>query len=449
MCHKVQETPHPLSQRFGLASLLRFALPTILAMVFMGLYTLVDALFVSRYGSTRALSALNLVCPVINLIVGFGTMLATGASALIARKMGAGEGKRAAQDFTLVVIAGLLSGLAIAFWGTFFLSPLLRGLGADEALFPYCKAYLYPLLLFTPASILQVLFQNLLVTAGRPGLGMALGIGAGAVNLLFDSLFMVSLRMGIRGAALGTGLGYLFSAVAGALYFGRAKGPLRFRKPVPDASVLAESCFNGLSEMVSQGAAAVTTFLFNRAMMQLLGETGVAAITILIYTQFLLSTLFIGFSMGVAPVISYAYGKKDCAQLKRLFSLCMRFLFFTSILVFGAALASGPALAGIFAAKGSPVYEAARDGFRFFPFSFLFCGLNIFTSALFTALSNGRLSALLSFLRTFGALTAFLLALPALLGVTGVWLAVPAAELLTSVAAAALLRRNKARYHYA
>lgn len=220
---------------------------------------------------------------------------------------------------------------------------------------------------------------------------------------------MVPLQMGIKGAAFGTGIGYMIPAVIGLWFFSAKKGSLYFRKPVLDFSVLAESCTNGFSEMVSQAATAVTTFLFNHIMMKLLGENGVAAITIIIYTQFLLSALYIGFSMGAAPVISYNYGKQDEKQLKNVFCICMRFIAFVSISVFTIAFIFGSPLVGIFTEKGTPVYEIARNGFLIFPFSFLFCGLNIFTSATFTALSNGKLSAILSFLRTFGLITVLLL----------------------------------------
>ncbi|MCI8566913.1 MAG: MATE family efflux transporter [Lachnospiraceae bacterium] len=439
---------NPLSRHFSIKSLLQFALPTILTMLFMGLYTVVDTIFVARFVDTNALSALNIVCPVVNLIVGLGTMLATGGSAIIARKMGAGEPLRASQDFTLIVGAGMFLGILIAALGTIFAPAIVRGLGASRVLFPYCREYLSLLLLFTPASLLQVLFQNLIVTAGRPGIGMLLGISAGIANILLDWLLMGPLQMGVKGAALGTGIGYTIPAAIGVWFFFAKKGSLHFRKPVIDVSVLAESCANGFSEMVSQAAAAVTTFLFNRIMMELLGENGVAAITILIYTQFLLSALIIGFSMGVAPVISYNYGRQDEKELKNVFSICMRFLVVVSVLIFAAAFLFASPLVGVFSEKGTPVYEIARSGFLIFPFGFLFCGVNIFTSAAFTALSNGTLSAVLSFLRTFGGITVLLLTLPKLWGVTGVWLAVPIAELLTMIVALVFLYQNRETYHY-
>ena len=341
-----------------------------------------------------------------------------------------------------------MSGLVIAILGMVFIEGIIRGLGASEILFPYCKEYLFILILFTPASILQVLFQNLIVTAGRPGLGMFLGISAGAANILLDYLFMARLQMGIKGAAFGTGISYLIPAAAGALFFCSGKSNLRFQRPFMDISMLAESWGNGFSEMVSQGAAAITTFLFNRIMMKLLGESGVAAITIIIYTQFLLIALYIGFSMGVAPVISYNYGKGDRGRIKNVFRICIRFILLVSAAVFGISFVFRSFLVGIFAEKGTVVYEIAERGFLIFSFSFLFCGLNIFTSAMFTALSNGKLSAILSFLRTFGLITTLLTILPVFLGVTGVWLAIPAAEGITMVAALAFLRHNGEKYGF-
>ncbi len=444
-----QRTENPLSQSFTTKSLLKFAFPTILMMMFMGLYTVVDTIFIARFVNTNALSALNIVCPVINLIVGFGTMLATGGSAIVARKMGAGKHTEAAQDFTLIISAGVLSGALIAALGTVFIDRIVWSLGAGSILFPYCKQYLFVLLLFTPACILQVLFQNLIVTAGRPGTGMLLGVSAGIANILLDYIFMALLQMEITGAALGTGIGYTIPAVMGVLFFFSGKSDLHFRKPSIQLSVLTQSCTNGFSEMVSQTATAVTTFLFNRIMMKLLGENGVAAITIMIYTQFLLSALYMGFSMGVAPVISYNYGKQDEKQLKNVFSVCMRFIILVSVSVFVIAFTFGSPLVHIFAEKETPVYEIARNGFLIFPFGFLFCGLNIFASAMFTALSNGMLSAILSFLRTFGLITALLLILPDLLGITGVWLAVPLAELITMLITLVFLLQNREKYHYA
>ncbi len=427
----MQTAENPLARDFNLKSLLLFAMPTIVMMIFMGLYTAVDTVFVARFVSTDALSAMNIVCPVINLTVGLGTMLAAGGSAIIARKMGAGEEKRASQDFTFLILSGAVWGLLITVIGVLFLGAIIRGLGASRLLFPYCRDYLLVILLFTPASMMQVLFQNLIVTAGHPGFGMTLSVSAGVANVLLDYVFMVPLQMGIRGSALGTGIGCLLPTVAGICFFAGTRGHLKFAKPKVDFTLLAESCANGFSEMVSQMASAVTTFFFNMVMLRLLGENGVAAITIMIYTQFMLSALYIGFSMGVAPVISYRYGLGDTHCLRKIFRICLFFMITVSVVVFVLSVVLGGPLTGVFARKGTPVYDIAREGFRIFPISFLFCGINIFSSAFFTALSNGRVSALISSLRTFVFLILFLLTLPMFFRENGVWLAVPLSELST------------------
>ena len=433
-----------LAQDFHPVSLLKFVTPSIVMMLFMGFYTIGDTAMVSRFIHTNALSAVNIVCPVINLIVGLGTMIATGGSAVIARKMGSGNEKEACRNLTLLILTGIFLGILIAAVGIFFLDDIILGLGASPVLYPYCKDYLFLLLIFTPASMLQVLFQTLIITAGHPGYGMLLSVSAGLMNLLLDYLFMVPLNMGIAGSALGTGIGYLLPTLFGLAFFIRSKGTLRFRKPLLDFRVILESCLNGSSEMVSQAAAAVTTFLFNLVMMKRLGENGVAAITIIIYTQFLLTTLYIGFSMGAAPIISYNYGSGNHVQLRKVFRLCLAFLGIASVLLFLLSITCSSALVGIFCPEDSAVYQIALDGFSIFSFSFLLCGFNIFTSAAFTALSNGKISALLSFLRTFGFITAGLAFLPHFLGIPGVWLAVPLAEAVTMVIALIFLSKEKA-----
>jgi len=424
-----RENPdNPLARKFNACSLIRFAFPTIAMMLFMGLYTMTDTVFAARFVNEYALSAINIVCPVINFTVGLGTMLAAGGNAVISRKMGSGRLREARENFTLLILTGAVLGVLITGLGLCCLDPLLYRLGASRLLFPYCRTYLKILLFFIPANLIQTLFQNFFVTAGRPGIGFAVSFLAGLSNIVFDYIFMGLAGMGIAGAALGTGIGYLLPGIAGLLYFSPNKGSLSFGRPRFDGSVLTESCFNGSSEMVSQLAAAVTTLLFNRTMLSLAGENGVAAITIIIYSQFLLSTLYIGYSMGVAPVIGYNYGSRNREQLKILIRICIRFIMAVSAAIFLLCLFGSRFIAALFVNRDSQVYRLAAGGFSLFSFSFLFCGLNIFTSALFTALSKGRISAVLSLLRTFGFVTAGLLILPKIWGLTGVWLAVPIAE---------------------
>lgn len=393
---------NPLAKDFSTGSLLKFAFPTISMMLFMGLYTIVDTIFISRFVNTDALSAINIVCPIINLIVGLGTMIATGGSAIVARKMGAGEPKQAKQDFTLLILFGFILGAVFSILGIIFIDEIIYALGADNVLFPYCKDYLTIILLFTPASMLQVLFQNLFVTAGKPTLGLVLSVCAGVMNIVFDYLFMVIFDMGIAGAGFGTGIGYLIPAITGLIVFSKKSGTLSFVKPLIDFKVLGESCING-----------------------------VAPITIIIYTQFLLTTLFIGFSMGIAPIISYNFGANNYYRLKKIYKICISFIFVGSIFIFALSFINGNSLVHLFTGTNEAVYKIAINGFMIFAFSFLFLGFNIFSSAIFTALSNGKLSALISFLRTFGFIMIGLLIMPQFIGITGVWLAVPIAEILT------------------
>lgn len=432
-------TDSSLNREWSAGPLLRFALPTVAMMLFMGLYTIVDTIFVARFVSTDALSAINIVCPVLNVAVGLGTMLAAGGNAIVSRKMGAGKNQEAREDFTLLILTGAGSSAALLLAGTVWITPILTALGASERLLPYCKNYLGVLLLFLPANVLQTLFSNLFVTAGQPGLGFGLAVLSGAANILLDYLLIALCNLGIAGAALGTGVGYLIPAAAGLVYFAGSKGTLSFTRPKWKWPVIRESCVNGSSEMVSQLAAAVTTFLFNRTMMALAGEDGVAAVTILIYSQFLLNTVFIGYAMGVAPVVGFQHGSGNDAGQKKVFAVSMRLIGTASGLIFLLSRFGGPFIARLFAGQAPEVRRLAADGFSVFSYSFLFCGLNIYTSAMFTALSNGRVSAVLSFLRTFGLLAGGIVLLPRLWGVTGVWLAVPAAEGIMLVVSALCL----------
>lgn len=445
---ELENEENVLGQDFTIITLIQFALPTIIMMIFMGLYTIVDTIFVSRFVNTNALSAMNIVCPINNLIVGLGTMIATGGNAIVARKMGEGANKRACQDFSLLIMTGTILGIVITIFGVAFINQIILALGASELLFAYCKEYLIILLLFAPANIFQVLFQNLIITAGKPGLGLVLSLSAGGINVILDYLFIVILHMGIKGAALGTGIGYLFPTIIGILFFSQKRSSLYFCKPIYELKIIKESCTNGASEMVSQLAAAVTTFLFNITMMKILGEDGVAAVTIMIYTQFLLTTLYIGFSMGVAPIISYNFGGRNIKKLRKVMKICLLFISFISVCIFVVTLTFNSLLIELFSPKGTPVYEVTENGFEIFSFSFLLSGFNIFSSSLFTALSNGKISAMISFLRTFCFILICLLILPKMIGVIGVWLAVPIAEFITMFVCIICIYKYRKQYQY-
>lgn len=420
-----------IAKDFRFFSLLRFALPTMVMMVFMSLYTIVDGIFISRFVGSNALSATNIVYPVINLLIACGVMLATGGSALVAKKLGEGRDREACEDFTVLLLTGIAAGVFLMIAGLTFLKPLVRLLGATDALLADSMTYLKISLYFAPACILQLFFQTFFVTAGKPVFGLALICAGGVFNVVFDYIFMGPLNLGIAGAAIATGMGQLIPSVAGLLYFTFVRKILFVVKPAPHRGTLLGSCSNGSSEMVTNISNAVITYLFNVIMLRLLGETGVAAITIVLYGQFLFNALYMGFSMGVGPVISYNYGRKNIRLLKRVVRICFLFITVSSAVITVSALGASPLIVGIFTPSGTDTYTIAKTGFFLFSFNYLFAGLNIFASAMFTSLNNGPVSAIISFMRTFFFIVLNVLLLPKLIGVTGVWLAVPAAEFMT------------------
>lgn len=437
-----------IAKDFKFFSLLRFALPTMVMMIFMSLYSIVDGIFISRLLGTNALSAANIVYPVISIVFAVGIMLSTGGSALIAKKLGEGKEREAREDFSFLTLVSFLFGIAILLIGNIFIEPIVRALGSTDALLPYCVDYLSVSLLLAPAAMLQMMFQTFFVTAGKPLIGLMLTISGGVANMILDYLFMGPFNMGISGAALATGIGELIPAVIGLFYFLFTRHSLYLTKPVVRFQVLKESCFNGSSEMVTNLSTAVVTYLFNITMLKFLGEPGVAAITIVLYGQFLFNALYMGFSMGVAPVISYNHGSQNLPLLKRIFKICIGFISISSILITIMALVSSPVIVEIFTPIGSATYDIAKTGFFLFSINYIFAGINIYSSSMFTGFSDGKVSALISFVRTFVLIVLNIILLPYLMGVNGVWLAVPVAEFMTLFLSVYLFYKKRDVYHY-
>jgi len=439
---------HSLSKKFTFGSLLLFALPTTVMMVVMSLYTIVDGVFVSRFVSTNALSSVNIVYPVINIVLGISVMLSTGSNAIVAKKMGEGRPDSARETFTTIILLNIIIGLVFAVIGNLAAVPLSRMLGASDLLLKDCVTYLRWQLAFAPSLMLQIQFQMFFVTEGKPGIGLFLTLLAGIANAVLDYVLIVPMGMGIAGAAI-TVTGYSIPALIGLIYFAAARKSLWFVRPRIVKKELGETCLNGSSEMVTNLSSGVITFLFNLLMMHFAGEDGVAAITIIQYSQFLLNALFMGFSQGVSPVISFNYGSQNHQQLRQVFKTSLIFTAASSLAVFLMAQLGGSLVVEIFARRGTPVYELARHGFMIFACSFLFSGFTIFASALFTALSDGRISAIISFVRTFGLIITSLLVLPFIIGMDGVWLAIPIAEFGGILLCLYFLRKYRTKYHYA
>ena len=420
-----------LGQKYTAGGLLRFSAPSIIMMMFMSLYTIVDGMFASRYVGSDALAAINIVFPILTLQLAVGLMIATGGSALVGRTLGEAKSGLAREYFTMLMAASVLLAFASTIAGLIYLEPLCFLLGSDEVLLPYCKTYLCIMLLFSPACMLQTYYQSLLVTAGLPKLGLALTCAAGLSNVVLDYCFMGRMGMGIAGAALATGIGQSIPAVLGSLLFLLRKRGLRFSRFQLHLRALAKACSNGSSEMVTQLSMAVVTFLFNVILMDMAGAAGVAAITIILYGQFLFGSFYLGFSIGVAPLFSYSHGAGDVEQLRRLLRFSLLFMLAGGAAITSASIACARPVTGLFVDASEHTYALAVHGFVLFSINYPVNGLNILTSGVLTALSDGLHSAMISFTRTFALQVAALLFLPRLIGLDGVWLAVPAAEFAT------------------
>lgn len=437
-----------LNRGFHTAALLRFALPTVLMNLFVGLYYIVDGVCVARFASTDALSAMNITYPTFFAALAISIMLATGGSAVVAKKMGEGREEEARADFSFLALTTCLVGVAFSVACLVWIRPLLYFLGASDLLYPMSRTYLSIQLCFTPAIFLQMFFQTFFVTAGKPKIGLLLSLCAGCINIVLDLLLVGWFRLGVAGASLATCAGYSIPAVAGVLYFFRSRGTLFFVRPKCAPGLLRRSCSNGASEMVANLSTSITTAVFNLLMMRMVGEDGVAAITLLVYTQYLFQAFFTGFSIGVAPVFSYNYGSGNRQRLARLFGISIRSVLAGSAGVFLIMELFAPWMVTAFAPPPSPVYDIAVGGIRIYSVAYLFYGTNVFTSALFTALSNGRLSAVVSLLRTLVFLLLGVCALSALLGVVGIWMAGPFAEAATVVWSVLFLKRRGPEYGY-
>jgi len=439
-----------LDRKITKGMLLRFSLPTIISMIFMSIYTTVDGVFVSRLVGTDALSAVNIVLPLITVAIALGTMIGTGGSAIVARKMGEGKASEARQDFSLLFCVGCVTALVFSLAGFLFLDPVLKFLGADAKLYPFCVDYAETTLLFLPFSVFAIMFQVFFVTAGKASLSLVLSACGGVCNMILDYVFISIFEMGIRGAALATGIGYLLPSAVGFCYFSFCRtGTLYFVKPAFRGNTILHTFGNGSSEMVTNLSMGVVTILLNNILMRMCGSDGVASITIILYAQGIMTAAYIGYALGIAPLVSFNYGKGDTARLKKIHRISLGMILISSVVILLASeLFAGP-LVAIFSPKGTKVYSMAVRGFRLFSAGFLFMGYNIYGSAVFTALSNGKISAVLSFLRTLVFVVASALLLPMALQTDGVWLSIPLAELLGFLLTFFFLHRFRKTYGYA
>lgn len=442
------EHQNAYSSPVTLKSILQFAVPTIAMTVFMSFYTMVDGLFVSNLIGTGALSAINLTAPVIQLVTAVSTMLATGGSAVIMKKMGEHKPDEAREDFTALILINVVVGLAMCGLGYSVMDRLFRGAGLSPEVAGYCIQYLSRYLLFTVPILLMNNFTLYLIASGKATLSLVCSVAGGVLNMVLDYLFIAVLDLGIGGAAVATGLGYSVTAVVGLFVFRRRESLLHFTKPVFRLRVLANAATNGCSEMATALVTGIVTMMFSWTMLRYVGEEGIAAVTIIMYVLMFASSLYTGYSYGVAPMLSYYYGEGNREKLHKLVSTSLRVIAVISLVTAAASLAATEPLVAVFARPEDPVYGLAVTGNRICTVALLFIGFNIFASGMFTALSNGVVSGVLAFSRSFVFMMLTMLTLPVLLGVNGIWLATPAAELMALAMSALLFLRYRGRYRY-
>lgn len=432
----------------NLKNIMKFAFPTIAMSLFMSFYTMVDGLFVSNLIGTNALSAINLTAPVIALVTAVSTMLATGGSAVIMKKMGEKKEQQAREDFTSLILVNVLTGLVMWAAGYACMDWMFASMKLSREVLDYCKEYLSGYLLFTVPILLMNNFSLYLIACGKSSLSFICSVGGGITNIVLDYVFIRILGMGTGGVAIATGLGYSVTAAAGLIVFAKKSSLLHFVKPVWRLDVLKKAATNGSSEMAASLVTGITTMMFNWTMLRYVGEDGIAAITIVMYVLMFTSSLFSGYSYGVAPMISFYYGEQNHKKLKSLIDTSLKVIAGISLASFALSIGVTKPLVSVFTSPDNPVYGLAVSGNRLCSIALLFIGFNIFSSSMFTALNNGAVSAVLAFTRSFVFMVICLLLLPFLLGVAGIWLANPLAELMAAALGLAMFIKYKNRYGY-
>lgn len=438
-----------LSDHFTYRNLLRFTLPSVIMIVFTSLYTIVDGIFVSNVAGSRAFASLNLIWPVIAIMGTVGFMIGTGGSALVAKLLGEHKQKEANACFSLLIYFLIAVSVILSLISSIFIEEFAQLLGATPEMLPDCIAYGRTLAFMLSGYFLQAAFQSFLVTAERPSLGLCLSVLAGLTNMALDYLFIYVFQMGIFGAALATGLSWIVGGFVPLLFFlSKNSTPLRLGKPERNLRHIGQSCFNGSSEMVTNLSMSVITVLYNYELMKLIGENGVVAYGILQYISFVFAGAFLGYSMGVAPIVSYHYGAGNHSELKNLLKKSLTLITYTSIVMVILAELSAGQLASIFVSGDPALMEMTIHAIRIYSISFLLCGFNIFGSSFFTALNNGFVSAAISFLRTFVFQILSIVVLPIFFGLNGIWSAVIVAETLSFVVVMLFLNKERKKYGY-
>ena len=438
-----------LSGHFGFRRLLKYTVPSIIMMIFTSVYGVVDGFFVSNYTGKTSFAAVNFIMPVLMVLGCVGFMFGTGGSAVISKTMGEGDRKKASEIFTFIVIASAVLGTALAVIGMFVLKPLAVLFGADGKLFTESVFYGKIILAALPFYVLQFEFQCLFATAGKPKLGLFVTAAAGIANMVLDALFVAVLKWGLGGAAAATAISQVLGGIIPVIYFARKNTSLlRFVKFRFDGKVLLKTCTNGSSELMSNISMSVVSMLYNVQLMKYAGENGVAAYGVLMYVSMIFQAVFIGYSVGSAPIIGYNYGAQNHSELKGLLKNGFLFIGICAVFMFAAGELLSRPLSLMFVGYDEELLDMTAHAFSIFSFSFLLSGFSIFGSSYFTALNDGLTSALISFLRTLVFQIAAVLLFPIIFDLDGIWFSIVAAEIMSVTVTMLFLILKRKKYGY-
>ena len=438
-----------ISDHFTIPRLLRFVFPSIIMMIFTSIYGVVDGFFVSNYVGKTPFAAVNLIMPLLMAIGSIGFMLGTGGSALVAKTCGEGDSERANRYFSMTIYTAILLGTILAAISFCLIRPIARLMGADGAMLEYCVLYARILVCTLPLFMLQNMFQSFFIMAEKPKLGLYVILAAGISNIVLDFLFIAVFRWGLAGAAIATSIGELIGGLVTILYFSRPNtSRLKLIRTKLEWRPIWRSCSNGASEMMTNLSMSLVNTLYNLQLMRFTGEDGVAAYGVIMYVNFIFVAIYMGYSIGSAPIVGYHYGAKHQEELRGLLRRSLWILGIGAVLLTVAGELFSSLLSKIFVSYDDALFAMTRHGFRLYSLSYLLCGFNIFGSAFFTALNNGMVSAVISFARTLVFQIVCVLVLPIFLELNGIWISILVAEFLGILVTASLLIANRKKYSY-
>lgn len=439
-----------LSDHFTYRKLLRFVLPSIVMMIFTSIYGVIDGLFISNFAGKTPFAAINLIWPVIMILGALGFMVGTGGSAIVAKTLGEGKKEKANEYFSLLVYTTIIAGIILTIGGMLAMRPISIALGAEGAMLEDCVLYGRIVISTLAFFILQNVFQSFFVTAEKPQLGLIVTIAAGVANIVLDFVLVTQLPWKLAAAAVATAVSQLVGGALPLIYFAKKNNSLlRLTKTHFDGQVLLKTCINGSSELLSSISMSLVNILYNFQLMRLIGEDGVAAYGVIMYINFVFVAIFIGYSIGSAPLIGYNYGAENYNELKNLFKKSLKLIGIFGITMVGLGFILAYPLTYIFFSSNPELIEFTCHAFRLFVLSFLLSGFNIFGSSFFTALNNGLISAIISFLRTLVFQVGAVLIFPLFLDVDGIWLSVVFAELMALIITFGFLIAKRKKYQYA